>query len=292
MEYHGRHKTVVLFGAGQAGAVVGTWLPADHRVLCYADNDPEKQGTSFMGYPVRSLSEALEERPDLIWITALNPEAVSSIGRQIDEAGFLGEVLSVLEFRDRQDMRLSTMRLIAREIREKDIPGAAAELGVFQGEFSAEINRSLPDRKIYLFDTFQGFDERDLSIEREINDGKRAWHPDFSDTSVGTVRERLPHPEMARFVKGFFPESIETVPEAAQERFCLVSLDPDLYEPVKRGLEFFFPRLSRGGAIMIHDYNSMQFPGVGKAVREFCSENGISCLPLGDLHGTAVVFRQ
>lgn len=284
-------KKNVIFGAGQAGAMVNTWLPANCPILCYADNDPDKQGKFFMGYPVLSLREALKDHPDMIWIAALNSSAVDSIRMQIEETGFSGEVLSVLDFRDRQDIRLSTMRLIAREIIEKNITGAVAELGVFQGAFSAEINRILPDRRLYLFDTFQGFDERDLIIERTVSNGKEAWHPDFTDTSVEAVRERLPHPEMAQFVKGFFPDSIENVPEAANESFCLVSLDPDLYEPVKMGLEFFFPRMSKGGIILIHDYNSMQFPGVGKAVREFCDNNDLFCIPLSDLHGTAVLIK-
>ena len=34
----------------------------------------------------------------------------------------------------------------------------ASELGVYRGRFARCINRLLPDRKLYLFDSFQGFD--------------------------------------------------------------------------------------------------------------------------------------
>ncbi|MDR2361603.1 MAG: hypothetical protein LBD91_02625 [Prevotellaceae bacterium] len=50
---------------------------------------------------------------------------------------------------------------------ERDIEGCVAEGGVFQGEFAKEINRIFPTKKLYLFDTFSGFDERDVYVERQ-----------------------------------------------------------------------------------------------------------------------------
>jgi O-methyltransferase len=37
--------------------------------------------------------------------------------------------------------------------------------------------------------------------------------------------------------------------------YALVNLDADLYNPTKAGLEYFYPHLSPGGVIFIHDYN-------------------------------------
>ena len=76
------------------------------------------------------------------------------------------------------------------------------------------------------------------------------------------------------------------------ERYVMVSLDADLYEPTRQGLKYFYPRLVKGGVIVIHDYNSAQFEGVRKAVREYCEENGLIPVPLCDLHGTAVLVKQ
>ena len=47
-------------------------------------------------------------------------------------------------------------------------------------------------------------------------------------------------------------------------------MDVDLYESTKAGLEFFYPRMSRGGIIMSHDYPSLN--GVLKAVTEFFAD--------------------
>ena len=54
----------------------------------------------------------------------------------------------------------------------------------------------------------------------------------------------------------------------------------------------FYPRLSPGGAIFLHDYNSRQFDGVKEAVLAYERDHGpLPLVPLSDLHGTAVLIR-
>jgi len=93
------------------------------------------------------------------------------------------------------------------------------------------------------------------------------------------------------FVKGYFPDSV-TGRDDLPDQYALVSLDPDLYAPALSGLEYFWPRMAKGGVIMIHDYTSMQFPGVKKAVDEFCAQNHLYPVPLMDLHGSAILSAQ
>lgn len=281
---------VGIFGAGQAGAMVATWLNADQQLVCYIDNKKEKQGLYMNGIPVCSLQEAQELSLDLIWIAVLNKEAAKSIEEQMKQEQYSGCIQSIQDYRERQDIRLSALRLLAAEIDNRHIKGAVAELGVYQGAFAAELNRLFPERQIYLFDTFEGFKERDLELEPE-NCGRKARKGDFSDTSIELVRKVLPRPEQAVFVPGYFPDSIRILEKDPGE-FALVSLDTDLYESTYQGLKYFYPRLSVGGAVLIHDYNSMQFPGVGVAVQRFCEENQLYLVPLMDLHGTAVLIKQ
>lgn len=102
------------------------------------------------------------------------------------------------------------------------------------------------------------------------------------------VLARLPHPEQAVVRRGWFPDTARGL-EAV---FALVSLDADLYAPTLAGLEFFYPRLSPGGAIFLHDYNSRQFDGVKEAVLAYERDHGpLPLVPLSDLHGTAVLIR-
>lgn len=201
-------KRIAIFGAGQAGMMVRTWLPATQELMCFIDNDKKKQGKMLDGLPVLSLEEALQLHPEEIILAILNAEAEQLIRKQIEAAVFSGDCIRLGSLRAIQDVRLSALRLHAREIEARKIPGDVAELGVYQGAFAAEINRLFPERRLWLFDTFEGFHARDLAIEAERT-GVKAQRRSFSDTTIELVRNRLPHPEMARFVQGYFPESLE-----------------------------------------------------------------------------------
>jgi O-methyltransferase len=183
-------------------------------------------------------------------------------------------------------IRLSSLELVAHEIITRGIPGASAELGVYQGHFAAAINAALPDRELYLFDTFEGFAAEEEQRDRE-NHGL-SYRRDFSDTSVEVVLGRLPHPERCVVRRGWFPQ---TAAGLESETFSFVSIDTDLYEPILAGLEFFYDRLSPGGYLFVHDYNNSDFPGAQKAIREFSQSRGVPYVPLTDEFGTAIFTK-
>jgi hypothetical protein len=170
------------------------------------------------------------------------------------------------------------------------IQGSVAECGVYRGDFSREINRVFSDRTFYLFDTFLGFDKRDLDKEAEVNerfDGLLSFINninDFTTTTVETVVKKMPYPQKCVVKQGYFPETFNIY----NETFVFVNLDTDLYAPIKAGLETFYPIMSRGGVILIHDYYSPT-GGVTPAVDEFLGENHISAIPIGDFKSVAIV---
>jgi O-methyltransferase len=95
-----------------------------------------------------------------------------------------------------------------------------------------------------LFDTFRGFDARD-----RVADNAQAYakeYPDFSDTSIESVRRLFPREAQLVFHPGWFPQTTVNVP--ADERFALVSLDADLYQPMIVGLNWFWERMTPGGS--------------------------------------------
>lgn len=161
---------------------------------------------------------------------------------------------------------------------ENPIEGSVAEGGVFQGEFAREINRVFPHKKLYLFDTFTGFDDKDVTVEQEHNYSEYS-EGHLSATSEELVLSKLPYPEKAVIRKGYFPETATGI----NEKFCFVNLDFDLYKPTLAGLEFFYPKMSAGGIILVHDYFSEGYKGVKQAVSEFNkTEGGIKLFPIGD----------
>lgn len=182
-------------------------------------------------------------------------------------------------------VRLATLELISEEITKKNLKGNVAELGVYKGKFARYINLYFKERKLYLFDTFEGFDKRDIDSEKKK--GFSSGSQKFSDTSVESVLSLMPHPNNCIPVKGFFPESAANI----KDEFVFVSLDADLYEPIYEGLKFFYPSLAKGGYIFIHDFNNDNYPGTRKAVEKFCEEKNISFVPIPDSAGTAIICK-
>lgn len=182
-------------------------------------------------------------------------------------------------------IRLSTLELLCYEINSNQVPGNVAELGVFKGKFARYLNQHFPDRSLYLFDTFEGFDNRDIGTEKE--NGYSTGDQDFHNTSVAQVLGRMPYRDRCIVKKGYFPESAGDVDDV----FAMVSLDTDLYEPIYNGLCFFYPRLSKGGYILIHDFNNDLYKGVRDAVQKFCRENNIGYVPIADKAGTVIISK-
>ena len=176
-------------------------------------------------------------------------------------------------------VRLATLELLCRRLAE--VPGAAAELGVYRGFFARCINLLLPERRLYLFDSFEGFAEGAQASE--------AFQAAHRNTAVDKVLSIMPHPENITVKPGFFPESLHGL----EDRFCLVSLDVDFYQTTLDGLRYFWPRMEPGGYLLLHDWGSPKLPGVAKALADFEAELGqrLPAVPLCDVGGSLVLCK-
>lgn len=169
------------------------------------------------------------------------------------------------------------LKKFALECKDKSICAATAEVGVFRGEFAKDINKHFNQSKLYLFDTFDGFDDKDLKDEDE--EAKNLGKGHFCNTSVELVMQKMTNASKVIVRKGYFPDTAVGLDD---EKFCFVSLDADLYEPIKAGLEFFYPKMISGGVILVQDYYDEIFTGVKKAVNEFAKKHKIFFVPIGD----------
>lgn len=172
-------------------------------------------------------------------------------------------------------VRYATMALALRSVENQPISGSIAEVGVWRGATSSFLHALVPKRRLFLFDTFQGFPD--------ANDDR------FRGTSVDVVRNAIGDTTNVNFRIGFFPE---TTAGLESESFAFVLLDVDKYAPTLAGLRFFYPRMSPGGYVFIHDYNSPESErGVSRAVDEFMRDKPESRIEIADTWGS-VVFRK
>lgn len=173
-------------------------------------------------------------------------------------------------------VRHATMALALERIRNESIPGAIAELGVYRGYVSRFLHTQMAERKLYLFDTFQGFAEK--------TDGR------FRNTSIEIVKERLKHLDNVEFRVGLFPETAKGL---EQEQFSFVLFDADKYDVAMASFEFFYPRMSPGGYFFLHDFNSNESQwAVSKATRDFLRGKPESIVEIPDICGTALFRKQ
>jgi len=182
-------------------------------------------------------------------------------------------------------VRMLTLHALVMELKLNNVEGNVAELGVFRGDFACVINGLFPDKKLYLFDTFEGFCTADTEYEK----AKKYSDPSspFFSTSIDLVLSKMPYKEKCNVVKGYFPDSASDV----NDSFSFVSIDTDLYIPTYNGLVYFYERLSRNGYILVHDFNNIYYSGVREAVMKFCREKEISYCPVADFAGSVIITK-
>lgn len=282
-------RKCIIFGAGNTGEKVFNEIK-DYEIIGVVDNDKSKWGIKTFGEMViEKPKKLIEIEYDKIVIASL--VGYKSILEQLYSMGISDEKIdkTFINTNILIDARIVFLKQFASMC--TDIEGSVAEAGVFQGEFAKEINGAFPNRKLYLFDTFEGFDDRDIKVELKQNKGevKSSNQRHFELTSEELVLSKLPIQEKCIIKKGFFPE---TTVGLENEKFCFVNLDMDLYKPTLEGLKFFYPRMSKGGCILIHDYFSDVYSNIKQAIKDFEEEKNIilNKLPIGDELSLAIII--
>jgi O-methyltransferase len=254
--------------------VLKTWNIFDW--ICFFDRDDAKGKNVFNGMKTYSDIGKIRET-EFDWLFSAS---VDILGVQ-DEYCRLhgvpcGKLRSIRYVH--QLPKFNLFAAIANEIHRKGIEGDVAELGVNWGDTSKYINLFFYDRRLYCFDTFCGFSEKDESAHNAI----------FDHTATPElVMSKMPYPDMCIVKPGYFPESLDGL----DGKFAFVHIDCDLHNPITAGLEYFYPRMASGGFICVHDYFNERFPEAQRAIQSFCDKNSIPFVP-DDSYGGIVIAKR
>ena len=290
----------ILFPYGERAILIKEILNEQFGIKeeCIIDNNLAKYNPLF--FTLEHLKDYdLDEYTVLL--TSDNPERYSEIRYELMKYARVDQFVDVFSFSMFFDKevyyekphyehpRYFALEVAVKEIYKNGVPGDIAECGVYRGKFANHMSRLMPDRKIYLFDTFSGFDERDINEEEEIDSGGFRRNRPFNDICVEATLNNIGYRANAIVRKGYFPE---TAVGLEDKRFAFVSLDTDLYKPIYEGLKFFYPRLNPGGYIFVDDLGHAGLKGVRKAVLDYCLENMIGYVPIFDkMDATAVITK-
>jgi O-methyltransferase len=170
------------------------------------------------------------------------------------------------------------------------VEGDLVECGVWRGGSCmaaaltlAHLGRT--DRELYLYDTFAGMtkpgafdlDQTSTSAlamwERSQRGGVNEWcYASLDDVKANMATTGYPEQRL-HFIAG---DVVQTIPATAPARIAILRLDTDFYESTRHELQHLFPRLARGGVLILDDYGHWQ--GAKKAVDEYFAVNGIHML--------------
>jgi O-methyltransferase len=171
----------------------------------------------------------------------------------------------------------------------QDVPGAVVEFGCYIGTTSLFLRRILDaqqqsgKRPFHVYDSFEGLppksqqDNNAAGVDFEAGKlyvSKKEFLQQFRSAGL--------QPPFAH--KGWFNEVPATdVPAPIAFAF----LDGDFYDSIISSLRLVWPQMSKGGKILIDDYQRPTLPGVERAVRDFLQGKEIKGLRAS--HNIAII---
>jgi len=166
----------------------------------------------------------------------------------------------------------SLMQLANKVLNNKEVFDFV-ECGCWRGHSSYLLSKLIKknEKKInfHIFDSFEGLSVSTKDDDEYFNQSKEYQKnliDHFKSSENFLKNDVLNEFDFIKVYKGWIPERFN---EVESLKFSFIHIDLDLYKPTTDTLEFFYPKLVKGGIIVCDDYNSSQFPGAKNAWDKF-----------------------
>lgn len=157
------------------------------------------------------------------------------------------------------------------------LPGDILEIGVYRGGSLFRLAEHLENNHLSIMsqkrligiDTFQGHPHSEPGVDP-------AHHPKgrFSDTSYKDVKRAMSLFPFVDVLMGDCAEIFTTLP--AEQKFCLVNIDVDVKKSAVDALNYVYPRLAVGGAIIFDEFEGYGQEGY---IRDFFRDKPVEMKP-------------
>lgn len=181
-----------------------------------------------------------------------------------------------------------------KHVAKAGVTGDFVECGVWRGGISLAAKLIFEeyrcDKRVWLFDTFAGMPEptefdrprfEKFDTRQVFDEAQREGFNEWCYASIEDVRRNFERAganfEQTRFIKGDVRQTLHDEANLPAG-ISVLRLDTDWYESTKVQLEVLYPRLSRGGGLLIDDFGYWE--GVRKAVEEYFGSRPASEMPL------------
>lgn len=175
--------------------------------------------------------------------------------------------------------RIENIEFCFNEVIKDNIPGDFIETGVWRGGATIFMKALLKasninNRTVWAADSFEGLPK---SSEKAYPADKGDTH--YTEKELAIPLEAVKNnfkkydllDENVKFLKGWFKD---TLPSAPIQKLAILRLDGDMYESTLDGLVNLYPKLSKGGFLIVDDWGAVK--GCKQAVDDYRKKHNVT----------------
>lgn len=175
--------------------------------------------------------------------------------------------------------RLDNLHFCIENVLLNDIPGDLIETGVWRGGASIFMRGLLKaysedKRIVWVADSFEGLPAPNAT-KYPADAGDLHHENKFLAVSLEEVKSNFTKYGLldvqVKFLKGWFKD---TLPDAPIKELAVIRLDGDMYESTMDALVNLYPKLSKGGFLIVDDYGAI--PSCRQAIEDYRAANNIT----------------
>ncbi len=164
----------------------------------------------------------------------------------------------------------------------KKLDGDFVECGVAYASTSRVVMEYIDfknlNKKFYLIDTYEGLDERYLSLKDKFRN--QSYKKIYTPNMYEFVEKAFKVFSNVIIIKGVVPEVLEQV---RPEKVAYLHIDMNCVIPEIAAAEYFWNKMTSGAIVLLDDYGHKGYEEQHDAFDKFAKEKGVPilCLPTG-----------
>lgn len=252
-------KSAAIFGSAKAAEQALSFAKLSGiKIICYIDDFRTGTKDNLPIVNRETFAESFQDSADAVLFGFMQAGKADEGIRTEKMVPMIPYTLSNVE--TNKNLYFSTEYVVS-----EGVPGDIAEFGTASGRtasvFAGCINLFSSDKKLHLFDSFEGFPEPEAAADKYcpmVTDGlwAKGGCQYLSRIELEWLMEAFLDRDSFRTCKGWFCDTLKEI--TPDQKFSLVHLDCDFYQSAFEVLDDMFAnkRLESGAVVLFDDWNS------------------------------------